>query len=97
MNSPGGNSATSRAPSWPPFALKLTERFTRVAPDKVRWAVTVDDPSTWTRSWTFAMPLTFLVTWRPVLHRFLGGLIELFRREQDSRLRVNSAAGADRQ
>jgi len=38
--------------------LKLVERFTRVAPDKVRWAVTIDDPSTWTRPWTFAMPLT---------------------------------------
>jgi len=41
-----------------PATLKLTERFTRIAPDKVRWAVTVEDPSTWTRSWTFAMPLT---------------------------------------
>jgi hypothetical protein len=38
--------------------LKLVERFTRTAPDKVRWAVTVEDPSTWTRPWTFAMPLT---------------------------------------
>ena len=38
--------------------LKLVERFTRTAPDKVKWSVTVDDPSTWTRPWTFAMPLT---------------------------------------
>jgi hypothetical protein len=38
--------------------LRLTERFTRISPDKVRWSVTVDDPSTWTRPWTFAMPLT---------------------------------------
>ena len=38
--------------------LKLTERFTRIAPNKVRWSVTVDDPSTWTRPWTFSMPLT---------------------------------------
>jgi hypothetical protein len=38
--------------------LTLVERFTRTAPDKVRWSVTVDDPSTWTRPWTFAMPLT---------------------------------------
>src|SRR5262245_15118410 len=38
--------------------LKIVERFTRVASDKVRWAVTIDDPSTWTRPWTFAMPLT---------------------------------------
>ena len=39
-------------------ALRLTERFTRYAPDKVRWSVTVDDPTTWTRSWTFSLPLT---------------------------------------
>jgi hypothetical protein len=38
--------------------LKLVERFTPVARDKVRWEVTVNDPSTWVRPWTFAMPLT---------------------------------------
>ena len=38
--------------------MKLTERFTRFAPDKVRWTVTVDDPKTWTRPWTFSLPLT---------------------------------------
>jgi hypothetical protein len=38
--------------------LRLVERFTRTAPDRIEWAVTVDDPQTWTRSWTFAMPLT---------------------------------------
>jgi len=38
--------------------LRLVERFTRTAADTVEWAVTVDDPSTWTRPWTFAMPLT---------------------------------------
>ena len=27
-------------------------------PDKVEWSVTVDDPTTWIRPWTFAMPLT---------------------------------------
>jgi hypothetical protein len=41
-----------------PATLKLTERFTRISPDKVKWAVTVEDPETWTRPWTFAMPLT---------------------------------------
>src|SRR5260221_1632077 len=41
-----------------PDALRLTERFTRIAPDKVQWAVTVDDPATWTRPWTYALPLT---------------------------------------
>lgn len=38
--------------------LRLIERFTRIAPDKVKWSVTVDDPSTWTQPWTFSMPLT---------------------------------------
>jgi hypothetical protein len=41
-----------------PDILKMTERFRRIAPDQVRWSVTLDDPTTWTRPWTFAMPLT---------------------------------------
>ena len=41
-----------------PEALTLTERFTLVAPDKIEWSVTVDDPTSWSRPWTFAMPLT---------------------------------------
>jgi hypothetical protein len=40
--------------------LKMTERFTRIAPDKIAWTVTVDDSSTWTRPWTFGMPLTIM-------------------------------------
>jgi len=39
-------------------ALRLVERFTPVADDKLEWAVTIDDPSTWTAPWTFAMLLT---------------------------------------
>ena len=38
--------------------LRLVERFTRAAPDRVDWSLTVEDPSTWTRPWTFAIPLT---------------------------------------
>ena len=38
--------------------LTLTERFQRIAADKVRWTVTVEDPSTWTKPWTFSLPLT---------------------------------------
>ena len=41
-----------------PDRLKVTERFTRIAPDQVRWTVAIDDPTTWTRPWTFSMPLT---------------------------------------
>jgi hypothetical protein len=37
--------------------LTLIERFTRVAPDVVEWSVTVDDPRTWAKRWTFAMNL----------------------------------------
>jgi hypothetical protein len=39
--------------------LRLIEGFTRTGPDKIMWRVTVDDPKTWTRPWTFGMPLTF--------------------------------------
>ena len=38
-------------------SLKLTERFIPVSANVVRWEVTVDDPKTWTRPWTFGMPL----------------------------------------
>ena len=41
-----------------PATLRLTERFTRIAPTVVEWKVTVNDPSTWTAPWTFAIPLT---------------------------------------
>ena len=41
-----------------PDKLRLTERFTPVGGGRVEWSVTVDDPTTWTRPWTFAMPLT---------------------------------------
>ena len=36
----------------------LVERFTRVGPDTVAYEVTVNDPATWTGSWTAAFPLT---------------------------------------
>jgi hypothetical protein len=38
--------------------LRLVERFTPVADGRLEWAVTIDDPSTWTAPWTFAMLLT---------------------------------------
>ena len=38
--------------------LKLVERFTPIAPGKLNWEVTVNDPDVWTRPWTFAMTLT---------------------------------------
>jgi len=41
-----------------PDKLRLVEKFTRTGANKIEWSVTVDDPSTWTRPWTFAIPLT---------------------------------------
>jgi len=41
-----------------PDTLRVTERFTRIAPDTIAWSATLDDPDTWTRPWTIAMPLT---------------------------------------
>jgi hypothetical protein len=41
-----------------PATLKYIERFTRIAPNVVEWKMTVEDPTTWTRPWTFAIPLT---------------------------------------
>ena len=41
-----------------PSTLRLVERFTPLSADKIEWAVTVDDSSTWTRPWTFSMPLS---------------------------------------
>ena len=38
--------------------LRLVERFTPMAPGRLQWQVTFDDPETWTRPWTFTMPLT---------------------------------------
>src|SRR5206468_10444435 len=38
--------------------LKLIERFTLKSPKSLEWSLTVDDPTTWTRPWTFAIPLT---------------------------------------
>ena len=39
-------------------ALHLTERLTRTAADRLLYAVTIDDPRTWTRPWTMSFPLT---------------------------------------
>ena len=32
--------------------LHLVERFTRVAPDRINYEITLDDPTTWTKPWT---------------------------------------------
>ena len=37
--------------------MHLVERFTRVEADTLLYEFTVDDPTTWTRSWTAAVPM----------------------------------------
>ena len=37
--------------------LRMVERFTPAGPNTIEWSVTLDDPTTWTRPWTFAMLL----------------------------------------
>jgi hypothetical protein len=48
--------AGSRYPSYSRDA-RLTERFTRIDADTIRYEATVDDPRMWTQSWTVAFPL----------------------------------------
>jgi hypothetical protein len=41
-----------------PATFKLVERFTPASKKSLEWTVTIDDPSTWTKPWSFSMPLT---------------------------------------
>ncbi len=38
-------------------ALRMTERFTRTAPDVLEYSIRIDDPRTFTRPWTLQLPL----------------------------------------
>ena len=37
--------------------LRLTERFTRTSPQTLMYEATVDDPTVWTRPWTYEIPM----------------------------------------
>ena len=37
--------------------MKITERYTRVSADFINWQITVDDPATWTKPYTFMVRL----------------------------------------
>lgn len=45
--------------------LRLIERFSPVSGSALEWSVTLDDPATWTKPWTFALALT-RTTGRPL-------------------------------
>jgi hypothetical protein len=47
--------------------LHLIERFTRIDSDTINYEATIDDPTIWTRRWTYALPL----------HRQPGGTVGL--------------------
>jgi hypothetical protein len=46
------------APQGATEQVKMVERFTAISPDVVEWRATFEDSNTWTRPWTFSMPLT---------------------------------------
>jgi hypothetical protein len=37
--------------------LRVVERLTRVAQDRINYEITIDDPTTWSRPWTAMLPL----------------------------------------
>ena len=37
--------------------LRLVERFTRAAADRIEYTMTIDDPTTWSKPWTATIPL----------------------------------------
>ncbi|MSO84048.1 MAG: hypothetical protein EXQ53_12270 [Acidobacteria bacterium] len=41
-----------------PETYRITERFSRVAPDTVNYEFTISDPATWTKPWTAVIPWT---------------------------------------
>ena len=47
-----------KAGAGPMKNLRMVERFTRIAPDRVEWTTTIDDPTVWTRPWTYSFPLS---------------------------------------
>ena len=37
--------------------VKVTERYNRVSPEFINWSITIDDPATWTKPYTFMIRL----------------------------------------
>jgi hypothetical protein len=52
-----GKNWFDRAGNFHSASLHLTERFTLMTPDAIRYEVTIEDPDTFTRPWRISMPL----------------------------------------
>ncbi len=52
------NFLSETAPQGATEQVVMTERFTAVSPTVLEWRVTFEDSNTWTRPWTYVMPLT---------------------------------------
>src|SRR5499433_1033242 len=52
-----GKNWFDRAGNFHSASLHLTERFTLMTPDAIRYEVTIEDPEVFTRSWRIEMPL----------------------------------------
>jgi hypothetical protein len=62
-----GQSWLDRAGNFASSQLTVTERFTLQGPDHIRYEATLDDPQTFTRPWTIAMPLYRILDEQPQL------------------------------
>jgi hypothetical protein len=72
--------------------LRLTERFTRVDDDTLRYEFTVDDPTVWTRPWTAAI---YWKKSRGEIYEYACHEGNLSLRGMLSALRAEEAAGGD--
>ena len=52
-----GKNWFDRAGNFHSDALHLVERYSPISPDAIRYEVTIEDPKTFTRPWSIAMPL----------------------------------------
>ena len=81
-------------------ALRVTERFTRVADDTLVYRFTVEDPETWDASWTAEMPMkqTIGPIFEHACHEGNYGLTNILAgaREEDRRAAEAAAAAQGR-
>ena len=77
--------------------VDLTERYTRVSPDFINWEITVNDPDTWTRPYTFMIRLkkTDALIYEYACHEgnySMEGILAGARKEEATAARRTAAA-----